>query len=53
MNTVADPRIMELMRAAEQSAQSGRADEAWRAWENILRLDPDHPRAARGSLNLT
>ncbi len=45
MNTGADPRIMELVRAAEQFAQSGRADEAWRAWESVLKLDPDNPRA--------
>jgi aspartyl/asparaginyl beta-hydroxylase (cupin superfamily)/predicted TPR repeat methyltransferase len=45
MNTGADPRIMELVRAAEQSAQSGRADDAWRQWESVLKLDPNHPRA--------
>ena len=45
MNTGSDPRIMELVRAAEQSAQSGRADDAWRHWESVLTLDPDHPRA--------
>lgn len=45
MNTRADPRIMELVRAAELSTQSGRGDEASRAWEAVLRHDPEHPRA--------
>ena len=45
MTTGTAPRIEELVRAAELSAQSGRPDEAALAWERVLALAPAHPRA--------
>jgi tetratricopeptide (TPR) repeat protein len=39
------PRAVELVQLAESLGRSGRGDEALQAWQRLLTVEPDHPRA--------
>jgi aspartyl/asparaginyl beta-hydroxylase (cupin superfamily) len=43
--SIADPRVLQLVQSAHETMRSGRLEESVRIWEQVRALAPDHPQA--------